>query len=234
MQISQLSRFALVLGIITVLSALCPAPGGHNDEIWSERATSTVEILNDLDAEINDDQPNTNFGSNTTMRIGRSPGVSPATISHRAILEFDVSESNIPVGATINGARLTIVASADSEGDVAVLVSKLRRITESGWVEGEVTWSNYAVGFANAWAKPGGDYTNDLEADWFMYGGAGDPIDIGDLEALVEDAIDNRAGRFIIILMRKDECETPGFTDFHSSEAGTESNRPRLVVDYTE
>lgn len=166
--------------------------------------------------------PTTKFGSSTVLTIGWSA----ALLMRRAILRFDLSV--LPPGSKVTGARLlfnTSVAAASF-----AMNAKVRRLTQSAWVESQATWNNYDSSPPQPWSTPGGDYTSTDEVDWTLPLVTGD-FEISGLEVLVQDAIVNRSGLLHVILMREIESGADSDITVRSGEYGTAGERPRLLID---
>lgn len=98
------------------------------------------------------------------------------------LLRFDLTSQ---LGKTATSASLSMTEQNLNSSGLSV-----RRCTRSNWIEGEATWVNYATG--SAWSVAGGDVsTPNVLA--YAYAGSG-AINITGLDALVQDALDNRAG----------------------------------------
>jgi hypothetical protein len=180
--------------------------------------TLQPDAASGLDTYIRSNQATTNFGTATSMSVFRTVFLGR---TDRAILEFDVSA--IPVGAHVSSATLTLNVTIA----VAALLN-VHRLTQAGFSESQATWNVYATG--QAWTTPGGDYdptvagTIDPLADG--------PVESTDLAALVQDAIENRSGRLIMLLKQANEG-VDGNLQFSSSDHATAANRPELEIEYT-
>lgn len=141
------------------------------------------------DSFIREQSPTTNFGATSPLSITGFGG-----FPDRTLLEFDVS--SIPASATIDSAELKMRGDPIASGIFGIAVD---RVTKA-WVEAEVTWGEYSSG--NAWGLPGGDYdaTDEVTASWDR---ATTPDTI-DITALVQDALDNRAGTLSLIVRATD------------------------------
>jgi len=193
-----------------------------------------VTIHADVDAQIHQQAPDTNYGGSATALVGTTDP-SPDKV-YRAIMTFDVG--SIPDNATINSATLRLYVE-DVVADFAVSNAYVRRMTQSAWEESEVTWNEYSNG--NGWTSSGGggDFSTTDQVTFNI--GAGDfeadaDGDIGGLADLVEDAIDNRNGELHLIIMQETEGDSPQtWFEFSTTEAsgGGSTVIPRLIVDYT-
>lgn len=188
---------------------------------------ATITIRDDLDGPVpdtwlNELSPTANKGSDTTFEVGFSTGFGGK--SSRGLLKFPLAA--LPGGAVILTAKIGLTVSV---GAGTAEAARVRRVTQSGWLEGEATWDDYKS--ATAWAAAGGDYTATDEVNWTLPTGTGD-IEIAGLKTLVEDAIANRGGDLHVILMRATEASVTSVVTLRSGEYATAAERPRLIVDY--
>jgi len=89
----------------------------------------TAKIYPTDDAYIEKENPNTNFGSALSLRVGDEPSHG----TDRSYLKFDLSSLN---GKTISSAKLSIFATP-SEG-----TAKLYSVSNNNWNEETLTWNN--------------------------------------------------------------------------------------------
>jgi len=176
------------------------------------------------DTFIADDAPTSNlngFGLRTGVAIG------PAV--RRTLMHFDLAD--FPEYTSIDDADLTVTVNQDGILDVEAYV---HRITQTGWIEAQASWNNYATG--SAWASPGGDYdlTTPAPVQWFQPATA-THLTITGLADFVRDALDHRSRQLHILLKQADE----GFTALEyryldrEAEDLTSSSLPRLRIIYT-
>lgn len=161
-----------------------------------------------------------NYGSFNRLEIGWTA----AALARRAILKFDLSV--LPAGSVVTRARLLLKgsAAASSSGTPA----KVRRLTQSAWVESTATWANYDT--ALPWGVAGGDFSIIDQVDWTLPIVVGD-FEISGLKVLAQDAIDNRSGLLHVILMRAAESGNDSLIFVRSGEYATAAERPRLLVE---
>lgn len=149
----------------------------------------------------------------------------------RSILSFDISA--LPASPIIASATLKLYYAYYQEIDPVGLTVWAYKLTRPTWVELEASWNSYSTG--NAWTTPGGDYvTSNPAGDSIVI-----PASVGwvewDIEAIVQDAIDNSLDVHLLI---KFANETKGI--LADSAAGFRSNdyttditlRPKLVITY--
>ena len=94
-----------------------------------------------------------NYGSYENLYVG-IPSTAFMNEVNRICLSFDFS--SLPGGAEIYSAYLNLYAY-DSDAALVGDVLNAYRLTQTAWVESEVTWNIYSTG--NSWATAGGDYT---------------------------------------------------------------------------
>lgn len=166
-----------------------------------------------------------NHGGTSPLEVGfvafKAAGIT------RAPLKFDLNAAGILSGAVINSAQLDLNATT---GAVSGESARVNRITQQGWVEGEVTWDDYKS--ATAWSSAGGDFTATDEVTWTLPTSAV-AFSITGLATLAQDAIDNQSGQLHLLLKRQTESSPDAKVLFSSGEDATEADRPTLVVDYT-
>ncbi len=174
------------------------------------------------DTHLDNINPTVNNGTSTVLNVGRDK-VGPNTFIFRGLIEFDIS--SIPTNATVVSGVLTlnaetiVVSSAES--------SAARRVT-AVWNESQATWDDRIT--STAWGTAGGDFTTTDQGTFNLPTSTG-PIDIN-LDALVQDAIDNRAGTLSLILMRTSEANPDAQVNFSSSDNATAANRPQLFIEF--
>ncbi|MBI4601843.1 MAG: DNRLRE domain-containing protein [Planctomycetes bacterium] len=113
--------------------------------------TVTFGPADSADAHFTADQPSTNFGSSTTLRIDGQTPHAHAVIKYPYM--FGSGAGNVPPGSTISSATLEV--SVSNAGNVM----NVYRLTED-WIEADVTWSQRMAGVP--WTSPGADgpYSN--------------------------------------------------------------------------
>ncbi len=93
-------------------------------------SAGTMKIYPTDDAYVEKENPNSNYGSETTLRVGHE-------LSHgtdRSYLKFDLSSLN---GKTITSAKLSIFAMPE-QGEIA----KLNFVSNNNWNEESINWNN--------------------------------------------------------------------------------------------
>ncbi|MEM3506787.1 MAG: hypothetical protein QXT31_03950 [Candidatus Bathyarchaeia archaeon] len=183
------------------------------------------------------DYVNYNYGGATYLEVYGYQPISPPPYVHRALLKFDMS-SVIPSGSTINSATLSLYIYATG-GDVVDKTVFCYRITSTDWVEGTATGAiqsgsvcwNYRQYNTLAWSSAGGDYTTTDGAS-ATCPSAGNWIS-WTVTAQVQYAV-NYVGRVAHFLIRL-STENPGNGRWFQaySKESTNSNKPKLYVDYT-
>jgi len=160
----------------------------------------------------------------------------------RALLRFDV-DSAVPAGSTILNATLTITVHRTLVGGTDMT---LHRVTAS-WGEGtsnatgqegrgapasagDATWLHTFFS-TNFWGSAGGDFEASPSATQTVGFGGAYAFSSTQLEADVQDMLDDPAGNFGWILIG-DETTTPTAKQIVSREHPTAADRPRLEIEY--
>ena len=170
---------------------------------------------------------NVNNGSVTSFTVGNNSG---ATNPCRAPLHFDLSAA-VPANAVIISSWLEVYVTAT--GASAAEPSKVYRLTQTGWVETQVTWINYSTGPDVPWTALGGDFTTTDGVDWNLFTSAGWQSILG-LLTLVQDARVNRSNQLHVILKIHNEVQTDDQLNIQcrSREYADSSFWPKLNVEY--
>ena len=181
-----------------------------------------------LDAYLRADTPTTNNGGAAQLGAGEPDNSAIGNVWH-SVLKFDLS--SIPNNATVNSATLTLYHDLELASQATTLgVYRLKR----AFVEAQVTWNVYSTG--NSWEIAGGTGSADTEVSAIgsrvmtstEANGAKDvALDVAAVEEMVSGVFANNG----FMLMN-----TSSENDWHrfvSSDGATESQRPKLVIDYT-
>ena len=181
--------------------------------------STTTIVYAASDSYLRSDQPTTNNGTSTLLRMGYYSG---GNLRH-GVMQFDVSAFTDP--NAIVAANLTLIQQNSFGSSVREM--KVARLDQS-FVEDECTWNI---------AETGTDWTGGAGAD----GNAADTqptytIDVGDssgnqtidIKDLVIDAINRRAGTLRLVFYIDDSGTAIGNAVFYSRSAG--SNNPTLGV----
>ncbi len=180
----------------------------------------TIQATGTEDAQIHPLVPDQNWGS------GNPVGCEQA--GRRIVHRFDFT--SLPAGAVISNATLTWMFSAIITGDPAGGTLTIYEVTQTGWTEAGVTWNKYNG--VNNWATGGGDYVPDRAATFTVPASKSDgTLFTWDVTSMVQhfQASHGNIANFLMILsgtMASRGC------DFHSSEDGTVSKRPKLDITY--
>ena len=182
--------------------------------------------------------PNSNFGGGTTFTAGdrRRGGMT------RALLAFDIV-GNLPSGAIINSATLTLTVVEDPAGGVSSIFDLNRLL--AGWGEGtgsdyggtpaganQATWVNRFGTSGSPWTTPGGDFSSTVSAARLVAGlGSYTFMSTTNLVADVQGWLDTPADNFGWILRSESESTRTTIERFGSRDAG--ANAPRLTLVYT-
>src|SRR5690606_5220039 len=174
-------------------------------------------------------------------RIGTNAPGGP--YNRRALLAFDVAEA-VPAGARIDSVRLhLVIAQASFALNPQFAIHRLTR----DWGEagpdagapaapgaGGPAWP-HAGDDTETWSQAGGGCGSTASSS-FLFGTCAGAGEVASSEGLVADVQlwrDNPSSNFGWILLG-DESQDHSAHKFHSREATTENNRPRLTIYYTE
>jgi hypothetical protein len=195
-----------------------PIPGDAGTGI----APATLTFGAAKDVHLRDTPGTTNHDAGN-LKIG--VGVNVAGVVDRTLLHFALT--GVPVGATVTSASLILTGLNPTAGPAA---AKVRRLTQTAWVENQATWNVYATGLS--WAAVGGDATDVGEVDWTLPTGSGE-FTLTGLAALCQDALDSRSGQLHILLRNVDENTNGRNITFRDSEYNpVPGQRPSLSVSY--
>ena len=167
--------------------------------------------------------------ADTNLSTGAGLGVCPFSASERrAIITFDFS-ANVPAGATITLATLSLYAT----GGVTGRTISCYRLLRTDWVATEATWNHYkgTTDWGTAGAK---NTTTDISTT--DVAAAASVASTNWLELTVtaqtQTARDSISGIAHFCVADAGESVTTA-QSYCSSEGTTESQRPKLYIEYT-
>ncbi|MHC4212593.1 MAG: DNRLRE domain-containing protein [Planctomycetota bacterium] len=172
-------------------------------------SSTTITLYPTDDAYIKSSDPNTNYGSETDLTIGKIGG----TI-YRAYLKFNLS--TIPEGKLINSARVRLNAHYVSTS--AALI-RLHNLNDDNWNELIITWNNASTDYS----------TQSIDSPEAFAA-------IGDNYWVVTRFADNAHrddGIYSVVLKNYSES-SERYANFYSKECATESLRPFLEIEYVD
>lgn len=161
---------------------------------------------------------NTNFGSGD---LETKADTDPDYLRH-ALLKFN-TQTAIPAGSSITSATLTLTVH---NGGLPVRHLAVYCVP-STFNQTEVTWISRSS--AKPWSDPGGDVGH-LHGTVTVTNVAGSKVAF-DVTAIVKEAMAAGA-QTRVLLADSDAADPDSNMAYYSSEAGTESLRPKLVVNY--
>ncbi len=184
---------------------------------------------------LRDTSPITNYGTNDTIAVGNTRGVTNDT--RRTLIRFTLT--SIPAGATVTAATLSLWLGYLGSDFASVNTTLSAYRVLRNWVEAESTWTIYSTG--NNWGTAGcANTTTDREAaaigthGMLLTDGVDSQHDIaltpgaGGVQDWVSGALANYG------LLLKSGTEADDMYVFRSSDyVADATKRPMLVVDYT-
>lgn len=223
-------RLEVVVGAAPASPAVLQVTGVHasgatrtvdqpGEPVMSPVRSWTLQPLasDSRDTWIDEANPTGNHDDGDTLRVSGT-----ASASRVALLEFDLS--NLPAGAEIRSARLSLHHKNGSGAAVAV---DAHRVTED-WRESSATWQRRMTWVD--WDTAGGDYDPTAVATTVVGPGTLERHE-WDLTPLVRDWVSGAAANEGVLL-RTAQAETSS-ENFDSSDGADASLHPRLEVDYT-
>jgi hypothetical protein len=218
-----MKKLPSILLLVALLAVMIPAAPV---QAQSETVTVTLQpgAAGVKDAQIaNGVHVNTNFGNGTTFDVGESGGVTV-----RSLIEFDLS--GLPYDITVIGATLTLTVMGDYS-DNARTMSAYGIIND--WVESQVTWSDRKslVGWSGAGAT-GADVD---EAAAVGSVAVANNLAVGSTVVMTLDpaAVEAMGKQNYFGFKLQMDTENNDLYKFYSSDDATETNRPKLVIEYT-
>ncbi|HBC58632.1 MAG TPA: hypothetical protein DCZ03_15845 [Gammaproteobacteria bacterium] len=101
----------------------------------------TVDIVANADTWIYEGNPNTNYGTDVSLRTGRQGGFFSGDFS-RALMHFDIA-SNVPAGSTVVTATLGVeIVSTNGSGTMTTNIYRVN----TAWDENTDTWNTLGGG----------------------------------------------------------------------------------------
>ena len=175
----------------------------------------------------------TNYSTTASDFVRSFSGGSLVT---RFLMHFDFGI--IPATATITSATMYFYNHNNTQAPLATLC-KAKRLTQTGWVESQVTWNSYAT--ASSWTSPGGDATATDEVSWNLRVVLTDGWhEITGFETLVTTALGLAGGdakQLHLLFKIDDEAAVPGSTTyrntFRAEDYSDTSLRPKMTMEWT-
>ena len=176
----------------------------------------TVTLTADRDTWISASAPDTNYGTQTTMRCF------DYTNPNRCLVGFTLPE--LPEGAVVTSATLALT-SAVFAYEIPWGKSLLIHRTTKPWLESQATWSSWATG--QAWDSAGGDYgagSVAKEWEWANYN--------WDIAAFVAAAYDEEDLSLGLIAKWDTEGLAAGYSEQEFYTRDNSQHVPRLTIEY--
>jgi hypothetical protein len=216
----------------------------------SARAT-IVTLAPTKDNTIYQSNVNNSNGAGTQMYSGTNTAASP----RRGLIAFDIA-GNVPAGATINSAQLTLylaqIAGSGGGGGSGVASATLGlHALSANWGEGtssgtgsgapaatgDATWNArfYSPTTPTPWTNAGGDYSGTTSAS----AAVGTTLNVGytwssaALASDVQQWLNTPSSDFGWILINADETSVQTFRSFFTRESSNTALRPQLQITFT-
>ncbi len=198
-----------------------PGAGGSQQIAFQNGLFPSVSYAGTIDTKINGKNKNTtkNYGNDTKLSIDGDP-------DEAGLFRWDVSA--IPVGSQVESVTIELTVTSKSKETYEVYA------LERAWDELAATWQQYANG--SSWSGAGASGSADVDSSVL---GAMTPTSKGTYRITLNDAgkaavqawINDPSQNYGIII--KDYNNKDPF-EVASSEYKTASQRPKLVINYTE
>ena len=187
------------------------------------------------DTYLNDGAATTNYGTDTTFKVGSDVGRS--TTIYRALMDWDISA--IPQKSRIRSVSLAFTTSGgNTDGNSQVYAFHRVDSDASAWVEAEATQGIYKSG--SNWKAAGGDYDAALTKTFQVIGPEAvstwsftDNTADGVFRQIVHDAVRRRKGDLNLLMKQHTEGSTDAAMTWASQNHGTSGKRPVLTIVYT-
>lgn len=195
------------------------------NQTMSPMAVSSVTLAPTADTYIDQANPTTNFNTNVVGLLTEVAG----TNDKRILMKFDVSAY---AAEDIDSASLWVNMNGAQPANQTYAI---RRLVREDWTPGTVDWVNYNInGGTLPWttagcANDGTDYTSTGEVTGTLLSTGNGLTNIGDVKALVVDAINNRSG-ILHLLFQCTQNKAGNIWSFHSQNAEPTDNGPELVL----
>jgi hypothetical protein len=190
---------------------------------------SPLTIISSQDNFLHEGAATSNYGTQTYIYI-----TAYTSYCQRGILKFPISwGTDIPVGATITGATLSLYHYGDGVGDPSAMNCNICKVTRNDWNETQSTWNIFKT--SNNWTSAGGDFvTSNPASGSAVFGTAPNWINVNVL-AIVQDAQTNSIDVNVIAKFDTASEHTGDIEPrIYSREyTGDTSLRPKLVITYT-
>jgi len=191
--------------------------------------TKTLQIpeANTNDSYIDSGNPDTQYKTTATLKIGND-----GTDKYRLLYDLTIGDGLIDPNVEIVSANLVFEVSSSSVTESQSLQA-YRLDSQSGGENS--SWNDEVAGghHSTAWTTAGGDYDSLIGSSTTFTGASQTTVSF-DVKSLLVDAIVNRGSDLRVLIGTTKELggDVTGTEtiDFHSSNASSESDSPKLVV----
>lgn len=203
-------RLLVIIAVLLLTPAALPSPS-HAHQAYAESSAPAVQLILDAraDAWVNEDQPNTNYGAQTSLLVGRDLDRDDNAFDRIALVTFDLAD--LPPEAQIQSATLRLYQTGAAGASTYWVYP--RAITGS-WSQNSVTWNTMPDT-----TSAGSGANLNSSAGWKTW----DVTDI--VEEWAQGALTNNG------ISLNGGADAIGDRTFDAREAG--SRPPQLVIEYT-
>jgi hypothetical protein len=166
-----------------------------------------------------------NFGSSGDSQVGHE-----VTINKRFLIDFNLDASDLPAGAIIGGATLSIMSGTSGVFSGPPVFSMYEVTGE--WDESTCTWASRTA--AALWTAQGADFSAVKASNSVAVTATNTRYEWTISKSIIERQINSPATAYGLIV--KEDFENATFNanvSFNTSENATAANRPALTIYYS-
>lgn len=177
------------------------------------------------DTDLYNNYPDGNGGDWVSLGVGEQ---NISTVTERSLIEFDFS--GLPYDMTIVSAELTLTVKEDLSDNARTMYAY--GVTND-WVESTASWNSRKA--LAGWETPGASGATDVDAGPIGSVSVANNLSAGSLVVmtLTPEAVQVMSKQNYFGFKLQMDVEANDQYQFYSSDDATESNRPKLVIEYT-
>ncbi len=203
--------------LITIIDDGCSA--GYYKPVSG--STTTITIADSVDAGMRELSPTNNYGTSTTIQVGKRNGD-----RRRATFLFKSPLGLVPAGAVIQSATLNLKRTS---GDNTAIGCSIYPITQS-WSASTSTWELRSTG--TPWTILGGDFTTASYGSFTTGTGSTLTTHSLDITGLAQEWYSGTRANYGIMLKATDESAIANRQYFGTQDNSTSGNRPTITLVY--